>query len=185
MDNLELAALYTGYGHQVRIVEYPSDKVTAEHDLEVNYNMAASLRWALEEIRKIQGAARSGKPLTKARPPMIVLRTPKGWTGPKVLNGNPIEGSWRAHQVPLPLAASDDNEFGLLEDWLQSYNPEELFHPDSDNLIDNVATRIIPKNPSHRMGQVKATYAGFTPLVSPDWKPFAHDKGKVVSNMKA
>lgn len=101
MDDLELAALYTCYGYQVRIVEYPGADVNAEHDLEVNYNMAASLRWALAEIRKIQSAARSGKPITKARPPMLIIRTPKGWTGPKVLDGNPIEGSWRAHQGKL------------------------------------------------------------------------------------
>jgi len=98
MDNLELAALYTGYGYQVRVVEYPGAHPSHELDVEINYDMAASLRWALGEIRKIQDAARSGKPIVKARPPMIILRTPKGWTGPKKLKGNPIEGSWRAHQ---------------------------------------------------------------------------------------
>jgi xylulose-5-phosphate/fructose-6-phosphate phosphoketolase len=63
--------------------------------------MAVSLEWAYKEIRKIQDSARSGKPLIKPRWPMIVMRTPKGWTGPKEMNQNPIEGSWRAHQGEL------------------------------------------------------------------------------------
>lgn len=101
MDDLELAALYTGYGYQVRIVEYKGE-VNEDNNRDVNYDMAASLRWSLDEIRKIQKAARSGKPETKARPPMLILRTPKGWTGPKELRGNPVEGSWRAHQGMSP-----------------------------------------------------------------------------------
>jgi xylulose-5-phosphate/fructose-6-phosphate phosphoketolase len=60
--------------------------------------MAASMRWALAEIRKIQEAARSGKPITKPRWPVILMRTPKGWTGPREVSGNPVEGSWRSHQ---------------------------------------------------------------------------------------
>jgi xylulose-5-phosphate/fructose-6-phosphate phosphoketolase len=134
MDDLELTALYTGYGYQVRIVEYgfaPSKESVPssdhDHDVEINYNMAASMEWAYSEIRKIQKAARSGKPIDKPRWPILILRTPKGWTGPKRLNGNPIEGSWRAHQVPLPAAATDDEQFKLLEEWLKEYKPEELF----------------------------------------------------------
>lgn len=98
MDDLELACLFTGYGYQIRIVEYGKDSSDAESDAAINYNMAASMDWALSEIRKIQHAARSGKPITKPRWPMIVMRTPKGWTGPRKMNGNAIEGSWRAHQ---------------------------------------------------------------------------------------
>lgn len=87
--------------------------------------------------------------------------------------------------VPLPAAATDPAEFDLLEEWLRSYKPEELFHPDGARILDEKALRIIPKNHQFRLGQVKATYAGFTPLTSPDWKPFAHEKGTIVSNMKA
>ena len=97
----QLACLYTGYGYQVRIVEYgalPENGDEHEPDLAVNYNMAASLEWAYDEIRKIQGAARSGKPIVKPRWPLIIMRTPKGWSGPKQSMGNAIEGSWRAHQ---------------------------------------------------------------------------------------
>jgi len=87
--------------------------------------------------------------------------------------------------VPLPEAATDATEFDLLQEWLKSYKPEELFHPDAEVLIDEKVTRIVPKNPNSRLGQVKATYAGYTQLSSPDWKPFAHEKGTVISNMKA
>jgi hypothetical protein len=94
--------LFTGYGYQCRIVEYGiglGDKADPkEAETNVNYDMAASLEWAYGEIKKIQTAARSGKPITKPRWPMIVMRTPKGWSGPKSMNGNAIEGSWRAHQ---------------------------------------------------------------------------------------
>lgn len=100
MDDLELACLYTGYGYQVRIVDYgvPSTEQRDALDEAVNYDMAASMEWAYKEIRKIQSAARSGKPLTKPRWPMIIMRTPKGWTGPVKLGDNALEGSWRAHQ---------------------------------------------------------------------------------------
>ncbi len=98
MDDLELACLFTGYGYQVRIVHYGAEESSKELDEAVNYDMAASMEWALGEIKKIQGAARSGKPMVKPRWPMIVMRTPKGWSGPSKLNGNAIEGNWRAHQ---------------------------------------------------------------------------------------
>ena len=106
MDNLELACLFTGYGYQIRIVEYGAtgnDGSDHEQDVAIQYDMAATMEWALEEIRKIQTAARSGKPITKPRWPMIVMRTPKGWTGPRHSNGNAIEGSWRSHQGELAL----------------------------------------------------------------------------------
>lgn len=108
MDDLELAALFAGYGYQPRIVEYgkvsdavPDGTTSHEYDVAVNYDMAASMRWALSEIRKIQEAARSGKPLTKPRWPIILMRTPKGWTGPVEVSGHKVEGSWRAHQGEL------------------------------------------------------------------------------------
>lgn len=102
MDDLELACLFTGYGYQVRIVEYGTDHSDPKSDEAINFNMAASMEWALTEIRKIQKAARSGQPITKPRWPMIVLRSPKGWSGPRKMNGNAIEGSWRAHQGRSP-----------------------------------------------------------------------------------
>ncbi|WWC90666.1 uncharacterized protein L201_005602 [Kwoniella dendrophila CBS 6074] len=147
----------------------------------------------------LETAARSGNPITKPRWPLIIMRTPKGWTGPRKSAGNPIEGSWRAHQVPLPKAASDDKEFGLLQDWLKSYGPDELFHTEVDSshseahdssnkaagIIDEAALRIIPKDQQRRMGMADATYRGYKPLEAPDWKDFTHELGEPVSNMKA
>ncbi len=137
MDDLELTCQYTGMGYQVRIVKYgyahSSEKVPesdTDHDVLINYDMAASMEWAYAEIRKIQRAARTGKPIEKPRWPLLIIRTPKGWTGPKKLNGNPIEGSWRAHQVPLPAAAKDPEQFKLLGEWLEEYKPAELFNLD-------------------------------------------------------
>lgn len=115
MDDLELAALFTGYGYQPRVVEYgrvgdaqPDGTVSHELDVAVNYDMAASMRWALDEIRKIQHAARSGKPITKPRWPVLLMRTPKGWTGPAEVHGHKVEGSWRAHQGESGLSYATD-----------------------------------------------------------------------------
>ncbi|OCF37972.1 phosphoketolase [Kwoniella heveanensis CBS 569] len=185
MDDLEIACLFTGYGYQVRIVEYVGASSDHEHDVSINYDMAVSMEWAYQEIKKIQNAARSGKPIIKPRWPMIVMRTPKGWTGPRKSAGNPIEGSWRSHQVPLPAAAKDDKEFELLQQWLKSYGPDELFHTEASGIIDEVALRIIPKDQQKRMGMVDATYRGFTPLEAPDWKDFTHSIDEPISNMKA
>jgi xylulose-5-phosphate/fructose-6-phosphate phosphoketolase len=199
MDNLELACLYTGYGYQVRIVEYGATPSTEDHDIAVNYNMAASMEWAYQEIRKIQTAARCGKPITKPRWPVIIMRTPKGWTGPKKSAGNPIEGSWRAHQVPLPSVVKSEDEFKLLVEWLESYHPKELFDTEvksdqthtreaiskASGIIHESALRIIPKDMSRRMGMVEETYRGFKPLNTPDWKDFGTEQGEEMSNMKA
>lgn len=199
MDNLELACLYTGYGYQVRIVEYGATPSTDDHDIAVNYDMAASMEWAYKEIKKIQTAARSGKPITKPRWPVIIMRTPKGWTGPKQSGGNAIEGSWRAHQVPLPGAVKSEDEFKLLIEWLESYHPKELFDTGvtsrethtreaiskASGIIHESALRIIPKDMSRRMGMVEETYCGFKPLKTPNWKEFAIEQGTEMSNMKA
>lgn len=165
----------------------------------INYDMAASMEWAYKEIRNIQMLARTGKPLTKPRWPMIILRTPKGWSGPAKLNGNFIEGSWRSHQVPLPDAAKDTEQFEILVKWLKSYGPEELFDTkvDSGNadthdasraaegLISKTALRIIPKDIESRMGMLPESYKGYQPLELADWKEFGHEAGKDVSCMKA
>lgn len=112
MDDKELVALFAGYGYQVRFVE----------DLpHIDEDMAASLQWALGEIHKIQDAARNGRPIVKPRWPVLILRTPKGWSGPKEIHGEFIEGSFHAHQVPLPKAKTDKEELQALQAWLESY----------------------------------------------------------------
>ncbi|PPQ96252.1 hypothetical protein CVT26_005579 [Gymnopilus dilepis] len=174
MDDKEITSLFTGYGYQVRIVE---DLSNLDNDL------AASLEWALAEIKKIQQAARSGKPLVKPRWPMIVLRTPKGLSGPKVVHGEFVEGSFHSHQVPLPLAKTSDDELDSLHHWLSSYKPQELFTPEGAP-VDAVLS-IIPEANAKKLGQRKESYAAYTPLKTPEWQDNCVTKGSQESCMKA
>src|SRR5690606_15225823 len=89
--------------------------------------MAAALEECVLEIRRIQEQARASGTATRARWPMIVLRSPKGWTGPKEVDGRPVEGTWRSHQVPLAQLHENPAHLEQLEAWLRSYRPEELF----------------------------------------------------------
>lgn len=99
--------------------------VAGSEPMEMHEKMAAALEKAYSEITAIQTAARSGKPLAHVKWPMIVLRTPKGWTGPKEVDGKIVEGSYRAHQVPIDMAK--ESHLAQVEAWLKSYHPEELF----------------------------------------------------------
>jgi xylulose-5-phosphate/fructose-6-phosphate phosphoketolase len=116
----ELEAMLRGYGWTPHFVE--GDEPLAMHRL-----MVDATERCLQDIRSIQHAARSGGESARPRWPMIVLRSPKGWTGPKELDGHRIEGYWRSHQVPLPEAHDNRAQRALLEQWLRSYRPEELF----------------------------------------------------------
>ncbi|HEX6497479.1 MAG TPA: phosphoketolase family protein [Micromonosporaceae bacterium] len=116
----ELTDLLTGYGYRPYLVEGRDPE--AMHQL-----MAATVDTVFDEIAFIQRAARQDGVTGRPRWPMIVLRSPKGWTGPKELNGVPVEGTWRSHQVPLPDARHDPEQLALLETWLRSYQPEQLF----------------------------------------------------------
>ncbi|KAI8920073.1 XFP N-terminal domain-containing protein [Powellomyces hirtus] len=162
MSDEELAALFSGYGYQVRIVEQ-MDNIDAD--------MAASMEWAYTMIRRIQQAARCGSPITKPRWPMLILRTPKGWTGPSEIHGHQVEGTWRSHQVPLPNAKSDEEEFTALEKWLKSYNADELFE-DGTPVAD--VRDSFPKA-SRLMGSNPKTYAAYEPLDLPDFKDLCVD----------
>ena len=120
----ELTALLTGYGYAPRYVA--TDDTQAVHHL-----LAAELDGALDDIRALQDAARSGDgPGERPRWPMIVLRTPKGWTGPHEVDGVQVEGTYRAHQVPLSGLADNPAHLRRLEEWMRSYRPEELFDGD-------------------------------------------------------
>lgn len=99
--------------------------VEGEEHMEMHERMARALEDAYHCISEIQTAARAGRPMSSSRWPMIVLRTPKGWTGPKQVDGKTIEGTFRAHQVPIDM--SKPEHLGLLTSWLKSYKPEELF----------------------------------------------------------
>jgi xylulose-5-phosphate/fructose-6-phosphate phosphoketolase len=116
----ELRSLLEGYGHKPHFVE-------GEDPDEMHQRMAAVMDDVVEEIAAIQRAARDGDALERPRWPMIVLRTPKGWTGPKEVDGKPAEGSFRSHQVPLANLATNPQHLAQLESWLRSYEPDELF----------------------------------------------------------
>jgi xylulose-5-phosphate/fructose-6-phosphate phosphoketolase len=116
----ELNALLTGYGYAPYLVE-------GDDPERVHQQLAATLDTVFDEIAAIQRRARDGGDTRRPRWPMIVLRTPKGWTGPKIVDGLPVEGTWRAHQVPLTAARSDASHLEQLVAWMRSYRPEELF----------------------------------------------------------
>ena len=116
----ELENLFLGYGYRPHFVE--GDEPIAMHQA-----MAATLDRVVADIGRIQRAAREGASVDRPRWPMIVLRSPKGWTGPRKVDGKTTEGSWRSHQVPLSGLAENPEHVTLLEQWLKSYRPEDLF----------------------------------------------------------
>jgi xylulose-5-phosphate/fructose-6-phosphate phosphoketolase len=120
IDRTELDALMRGYGYTPYFVE-GSDPAA------VHQQLAETLDTVLEEIRDIQNRARSDGQPFRPRWPMIVLATPKGWTGPKIVDGLKVEGTWRAHQVPLAHVRENPEHLQMLEAWMRSYRPEELF----------------------------------------------------------
>jgi phosphoketolase len=173
MDDKEMAAIFTGYGYQPRVVDDLND---------IDADLNNSMEWAIAEIKRIQNAARNGKPIMKPRWPVLILRTPKGWSGPKKVHGEIIEGSFHAHQVPLPASKTDPEELKDLQKWLQSYKPEELFKEDGD-IIDEIKS-IIPEKSERRLGQKRESCAGHQPLKATDWKPFTVKAGSSASSMK-
>jgi len=120
VPNEELEHLFKGYGWAPHFVE--GDDVDLMHQ-----EMAGTLEDCVLEIRRIQEEARASGKASRARWPMIVLRTPKGWTGPKEVDGHKVEGYWRSHQVPLAGVRENPAHLKLLEDWMRSYRPQELF----------------------------------------------------------
>jgi xylulose-5-phosphate/fructose-6-phosphate phosphoketolase len=116
----ELEDLFRGYGWTPHFVEGDDPQI-------MHQTMAATMDRCLEEIRSIQQQARESGVATRARWPMIILRTPKGWTGPKEVDGKKVEGFWRAHQVPLSGMHDNPAHLQMLEDWLKGYKPEQLF----------------------------------------------------------
>jgi xylulose-5-phosphate/fructose-6-phosphate phosphoketolase len=120
----ELVALFRGYGYEPVLV---SGGFHGEDQFRVHQRFAAALDDVLDDIARIQQAARQGGLSGRPRWPMLVLRTPKGWTGPKEVDGLPVEGTWRSHQVPLADVRGDREHLRQLEAWMRSYHPEELF----------------------------------------------------------
>jgi xylulose-5-phosphate/fructose-6-phosphate phosphoketolase len=120
----ELEQLLTGYGYKPFLVE-------GDEPASVHRDMATTLDAVVDEIQAIQQQARGGaKPIPRPRWPVIVLKTPKGWTGPKEVEGKKTEGHWRFHQVPFKAVADNPAHIRLLDEWMKSYRPEELFDAD-------------------------------------------------------
>jgi xylulose-5-phosphate/fructose-6-phosphate phosphoketolase len=119
----ELHDLFAGYGYEPHLVE--GDEPETMHQL-----MACALDSVLDDIRAIQDEARQRRGANRPRWPMIILKTPKGWTGPKEVDGLKTEGFWRSHQVPFAEMASKPQHIKLLESWMKSYRPEQLFDAD-------------------------------------------------------
>ncbi|SAL16909.1 Xylulose-5-phosphate phosphoketolase [Caballeronia turbans] len=166
----ELEALFVGYGYRPYFVE-GSDPV------EMHQKMAETLDAATAEIRAIWDEARSNKDVERPRWPMIVLRTPKGWTGPKEINGHKVEGSWRAHQVPFSDVHGNPANLAVLERWMQSYQPEELFDADGRlraeiRAIAPTGTRRMSANPHTNGGVLRKE------LKLPDFRDYAVDVGQ-------
>jgi xylulose-5-phosphate/fructose-6-phosphate phosphoketolase len=161
----ELEALFTGYGYKPYFVE--GDELPGMHQ-----KMAAALEQCILEIRSIQHHARSTGDVTRPRWPMIVLLSPKGWTGPKEVGGHKVEGTWRAHQVPVADPATNPKDLKIVENWMRSYKPEELFDakgtliPELQELAPSGARRI-SANPHANGGLLRRE------LQMPDFRDYA------------
>ena len=165
LTDAELTQLFAGYGYVPYFVE------GHEPDL-MHQRMAATLDKVIEEIRSIQQQARAQGVEERPTWPMIVLRTPKGWTGPKIVDGKPVEGTWRAHQVPLSELATKPEHLRMLEEWMKSYHAEELF--DERGRFKAELAELAPKG-NRRMGANPHANGGLLlkDLAMPDFRDYA------------
>jgi len=167
----ELEQLFRGYGWKPYFVE-GTDPVL------MHAAMIAALDAVVAQIQQIQHHARLGDPSAgpneRPRWPMIILDSPKGWTGPKMVDGHQIEGTFRAHQVPLSNPAAHPEHLTMLEDWLKSYRPEELF--DDSGCLKPELAELAPEG-ARRMGANPHANGGqlLRPLVMPDFRAYATD----------
>lgn len=161
----ELTDLFTGYGYKLYFVE--GDDPGTMHQI-----MAATMDKVITEIHEIQRKARQEDSDKRPQWPMIILRSPKGWTGPKVVDGLPVEGSFRSHQVPVAELATRPEHLKILENWMRSYKPEELFD-NSGKLIPELAD-LAPKG-DRRMGMNPHANGGLLlkDLNLPDFRQYA------------
>ena len=163
----ELLALFEGYGYEPLVVAGDDPPL-------VHQQMAGVLDSVCDRVAAIQRAARNDGDLTRPRWPMIILRTPKGWTGPKEVDGQPTEGSYRSHQVPMADIRDNPDHRSLLEDWLRSYRPEELFD-ERGTLRAELAA--LPPAGDHRMSANPVANGGLLlrDLAMPDFRDYAVD----------
>jgi xylulose-5-phosphate/fructose-6-phosphate phosphoketolase len=161
----DVKSLLSGHGYDVRFVE--GDEPAAVHEL-----FSATLDAAHDRILEIQGDARAHGVRGRPRWPAIVLRTPKGWTGPRMVDGLQVEGTFRSHQVPLANVRDDPSHLAMLESWMRSYEPEDLFD-DTGRLIAELAA-LAPEG-ARRMGANPHANGGVltVPLDLPDFRDYA------------
>src|SRR5438128_4478957 len=162
----ELCAFLEGCGYDPSIV-------SGDEPEPVHQQLAATLDTAVNRIRELQRAARSdGSAVDRPRWPMIVLRTPKGWTGPKVVDGLPVEGTFRSHQVPLANVRDNPAHLQMLEQWMRSYRPEELFDQNG-RLVPELAA--LAPTGERRMGANPHANGGILlrDLKMPDFRDYA------------
>lgn len=167
MPQRELVELMSGYGYRPYFVEGDDPKV-------VHQQMAATLDEILADIRDIQTDARENGFKERPRWPMMVLRTPKGWTGPRIVDGKQVEGTFRSHQVPIAEIRSNPEHLRLLDEWLRSYRPEELF--DERGRLAPELAELAPRG-NRRMGANPHANGGLLlkPLDLPDFRQYALD----------
>ncbi|USQ76829.1 phosphoketolase family protein [Ornithinimicrobium cryptoxanthini] len=167
----ELEALMVGYGHRPYFFEAGFDD---EEPAQFHQRFAALLSEVLDEIARIRTEATDGILTGRPRWPMIVFRTPKGWTGPEEVDGLPVEGTWRSHQVPMAAVRGNEDYTRLLEEWMRSYRPEDLFDEDG-RIVEQIArnnpvgTRRMSANPHANGGMLTRD------LDLPDWQEYAVD----------
>jgi xylulose-5-phosphate/fructose-6-phosphate phosphoketolase len=166
----ELTSLLEGYGYEVHWV-------SGDDPAEMHQLMAATMDRVIERIGSIQRSAREQGDASRPRWPMIVFRSPKGWTGPKMVDGLPTEGTWRSHQVPLAEVHSNPEHRKQLESWLHSYRPEELFD-ENGSLIAELAA--LPPKDERRMSANPHANGGLLlrDLVLPDFRQYAVAESK-------
>ncbi|NKL09339.1 phosphoketolase family protein [Rhizobium leguminosarum] len=172
----DLQSLFEGYGYEPFFVE-------GHEPRDMHQQMAATFDRVFDRIREIQEEARKGKaPDICPRWPMIVLRSPKGWTGPKEVDGKKVEGFWRAHQVPVSNCRENEGHRKILEDWMRGYDPEDLFGSDGRlkpelRALAPVGERRMGANPHANGGLLRKE------LDVPDIRGYAVDIGKRGSAM--
>jgi xylulose-5-phosphate/fructose-6-phosphate phosphoketolase len=169
IDKSELESLFVGYGWKPYFVE-------GHEPEDMHIKMAQIMDQCFADIQSIQQQARQSGAATRGHWPMIILRSPKGWTGPKQIDGNKIEGFWRAHQVPMSSVQSNPEQLQILESWMKSYRPEELF--DQDGRLVERLQQLAPKgrrrmsaNPHANGGLLKQN------LRMPNFRDYAQQVG--------
>ena len=160
----EVEDFFKGCGWTPRFVE-------GDEPAQMHQKMAAALDWAVREIQRIQQGAREFGETARPRWPMIVFRSPKGWTGPKEVDGNPVEDCFRAHQVPISMGPDTEKHLPILEQWLRSYHPEELF--DEEGRPVDLLRSFAPKG-DRRMGANPHANGGLLlrDLRTPDFRDY-------------